>query len=57
MQGQRSLGRGRKSPTDIGAVACSRAVRLGMQEEIQAPGGGQEQEGNVIYEQASEEVR
>lgn len=42
MEGQCSLGRGRKSPTNIGAVACSRASGLGMQEEIQAPGGGQE---------------
>lgn len=57
MQGQCSLGTGRKSPTDIGAVACSRAGGLGIQEEIQAPEGGQEQGGNVIYEQASEEER
>lgn len=52
MQGQCSLGRGRKSPTNIGAVACSRTGGLGMQEEIQVPGGGQEQGGSVIYEQA-----
>lgn len=43
MQGQRSLGRGRKSPTNTGAVACSRAGSLGMREEIQVPGEGQEQ--------------
>lgn len=49
--------RGRKSPTNIGAVAFSRAGGLGMREEIQVPGEGQEQGGNVIYEQASEEER
>ena len=54
--GWRSIGRGRKSPANIGAVACSKADGFGVQEEIQHP-GGQELRGNVISEEASEGER
>ena len=56
VRGHRSLGRSRKSPTNTGAVTCSKAGCLGVREEIQRP-GGQALRGNVISEEVSERER
>lgn len=50
--GQCRRGRGRKSPTNIGAVACPKATGLGVQKEIQRP-RGQELRRDVISEAAA----